>query len=119
MDIEYLSWRITDISKIVTHPTNESNAGGIIHLSKEKQGRTLNSIEAPPHLCCYDPEFRFRLNQDTLVDINKIIYLLLRTSSTFKNDRKLAKGRRGITNLYHELIYNVCPFPNIVMDGLA
>ncbi|KAJ8023655.1 Protein O-linked-mannose beta-1,4-N-acetylglucosaminyltransferase 2 [Holothuria leucospilota] len=76
MDIEYLTWRNTNSSNTVTHPENSPFHGGIVHLSMDEQQRIQNSTEVPPHPCCYDPEFRYRLNQDTIVDIPAIIQIL-------------------------------------------
>ncbi|KAJ8023657.1 Protein O-linked-mannose beta-1,4-N-acetylglucosaminyltransferase 2 [Holothuria leucospilota] len=79
MDVEYLTWRNTNRSNTVTHDSNHAIHGGINHLSIEEQERIRNSNEVPPHPCCYDPEFRFRLNQDTVVDIPSVVDILKRS----------------------------------------
>ncbi|XP_071834563.1 protein O-linked-mannose beta-1,4-N-acetylglucosaminyltransferase 2-like [Apostichopus japonicus] len=86
-DLEYLSWRNMNRSRTVTFPKNDEYKGGITHLSQEDRERIINSDEVPPHLCCYDPEFRFRLNQDTEVDIPDIVNIL-NHSHLFKRLKK-------------------------------
>ncbi|PIK39192.1 hypothetical protein BSL78_23970 [Apostichopus japonicus] len=46
-------------------------------VTEEKRLEILASDEVAPHLCCADPAFRFRLNQDTIVDIPAVIEILL------------------------------------------
>ncbi|XP_013383567.1 protein O-linked-mannose beta-1,4-N-acetylglucosaminyltransferase 2-like [Lingula anatina] len=76
MKITYKAWRNTYINNTVTHPDYPEDLGGIWHLSKEKQQEILTSSEVAPHLCCSDPEWLFRIYQDTVVDVPVIVELI-------------------------------------------
>ncbi|KAI4810757.1 hypothetical protein KUCAC02_013688 [Chaenocephalus aceratus] len=60
----------------ITHPDKPWDQGGIIHLEKEEQERILASKDVPRHLCCRNPEWLFRIYQDTLVDIPSFLEVL-------------------------------------------
>ncbi|RVE62142.1 hypothetical protein OJAV_G00154150 [Oryzias javanicus] len=88
MDLHYMSWRNTKEENTVTYPDRPWEQGGIIHLEKEDQKRILKSKEVPRHLCCRNPEWLFRIYQDTLVDIPSFIELLKEAMKTKLNLRK-------------------------------
>lgn len=69
MDLHYVSWRNNIEENTVTHPDRPWEQGGISHLEKAEQERILTSKDVPRHLCCRNPEWLFRIYQDTLVDI--------------------------------------------------
>jgi protein O-mannose beta-1,4-N-acetylglucosaminyltransferase len=68
MGIHYKSWRNLNVDKTVAHPNRSPAEGGISHLTTEKQASIKSSLEVPRHLCCSDPEWLFRIYQDTVVD---------------------------------------------------
>ncbi|XP_022082194.1 protein O-linked-mannose beta-1,4-N-acetylglucosaminyltransferase 2-like isoform X2 [Acanthaster planci] len=76
MGITYRSWRNWDLDRTVTHPDALPAYGGIQHLSSEEQIRILSSHEVARHICCSNPEWLFRIYQDTVVDIPSILELL-------------------------------------------
>ena len=76
MGILYKAWRNTDLAKSVAHPDNPWDTGGIAHLPDDEQRRILSSREVPLHLCCRDPEWLFRIYQDTIVDVPSVIGLI-------------------------------------------
>lgn len=76
MNIVYASWHNTDVEKTVYHEDLPAEYGGITHMSEADQKRILESTEVPPHLCCSDPEWLFRIYQDTMVDVPAIIEIL-------------------------------------------
>ncbi|KAJ8037218.1 Protein O-linked-mannose beta-1,4-N-acetylglucosaminyltransferase 2 [Holothuria leucospilota] len=76
MGITYLSWRNTDKLKAVTHPSAIPRLGGIIHLPAKEQERIMSVTEVAHNKTGKDPEWRFFLYQDTIVDIPGIIDLL-------------------------------------------
>lgn len=88
MDLHYISWRNTKEENTVTYPDRPWEQGGIVHLEKEDQRRILKSKEVPRHLCCRNPEWLFRIYQDTLVDIPSFIELLKEASKTKLSLRK-------------------------------
>ncbi|PIK38493.1 hypothetical protein BSL78_24666 [Apostichopus japonicus] len=75
-NIEYVRWRNMDETNTVTHPENERYFGGIAHLQKETQNKIIESSEVSPKKRLSNPEWRFRLYQDTIVDIPAITKLL-------------------------------------------
>lgn len=76
MNILYKSWRNVDQSKSIGHPDRPWDTGGIAHLTKEEQERILQSTEVPSHLCCRDPEWLYRIYQDTIVDTDGLVSLI-------------------------------------------
>ncbi|XP_038131505.1 protein O-linked-mannose beta-1,4-N-acetylglucosaminyltransferase 2 [Cyprinodon tularosa] len=76
MDLHYIVWRNSMEENTVTHPDRPWQQGGIAHLEKEEQQRILESKDVPRHLCCRNPEWLFRIYQDTLVDIPSFLQVL-------------------------------------------
>ncbi len=79
MDLQYVAWRNTMEENTVTYPDRPWDQGGIVHLEKEEQERILSSKEVPRHLCCRNPEWLFRIYQDTTVDIASFLDVLKET----------------------------------------
>uniref|UniRef100_A0A1A8S943 Protein O-linked-mannose beta-1,4-N-acetylglucosaminyltransferase 2 n=2 Tax=Nothobranchius TaxID=28779 RepID=A0A1A8S943_9TELE len=88
MDLHYVSWRNTKEANTVTHPNRPWEQGGIVHLEKEEQERILASKDVPRHLCCRNPEWLFRIYQDTLVDIPSFLNVLKDAMKTRPNSKK-------------------------------
>ncbi|KAJ8037219.1 Protein O-linked-mannose beta-1,4-N-acetylglucosaminyltransferase 2 [Holothuria leucospilota] len=86
MDINYTYWRNMDKSKTVTHPTAGLERGGIWHLSSQEQQSIMNRTLVPYGTGGGDPEWLFRLYQDTIVDIHAICDILARIG--FEKRRK-------------------------------
>lgn len=76
MDLHYIPWRNTEEENTVTHPDRPWEQGGIAHLEREEQEQILASREVPRHLCCRNPEWLFRIYQDTFVDIPSFLEVL-------------------------------------------
>lgn len=91
VDLFYKAWKNEDVKNTVTHPDSEPQFGGILHLPKEEQRRILNSHQVPPHLCCGDPEWLFRIYQDTFVDMS-IIPLLVEIKTRKHSSIKVASA---------------------------
>jgi protein O-mannose beta-1,4-N-acetylglucosaminyltransferase len=85
MDLQYVAWRNMMPENTVTHPERPWDQGGITHLDRAEQARILQSREVPRHLCCRNPEWLFRIYQDTKVDIPSLIQTI----------RRVVKGRPG------------------------
>ncbi len=79
MDLQYVAWRNTMEENTVTYPDRPWDQGGIVHLEKEEQERILSSKEVPRHLCCRNPDWLFRIYQDTTVDIASFLDVLRET----------------------------------------
>lgn len=79
MDLQYVAWKNTMEENTVTYPDRHWDQGGIVHLEKEEQERILSSKEVPRHLCCRNPEWLFRIYQDTTVDIASFLDVLRET----------------------------------------
>lgn len=69
MGIIYKAWRNEMASNTVTHPYWEEQLGGINHLPVDVQETIRSQTLVPPHVCCSDPAWLFRIYQDTTVDI--------------------------------------------------
>ncbi|KAK2854837.1 hypothetical protein Q7C36_006706 [Tachysurus vachellii] len=76
MDLQYIAWRNNIKENTVAYPDRPWDQGGITHLEKEEQERILASKEVPRHLCCRNPEWLFRIYQDTIVDIPSFLEVI-------------------------------------------
>ena len=76
MRLVYQSWRVTNKQHTVTHPDHKWDTGGIHHLPVAQQSRILSSQVVPEHLCCRDPEWLFRIYQDSIVDVQSVLSVI-------------------------------------------
>eukprot|EP00053_Salpingoeca_punica_P019054 m.190023 g.190023 ORF g.190023 m.190023 type:complete len:871 (-) comp17557_c0_seq4:1593-4205(-) len=76
MQLKYLVWTNTHRDRTTAHPTRISELGGIAHLSQEEQEQIMQTETVPPHKCCSDPYWLYRIYQDTEVDVKEIIALI-------------------------------------------
>lgn len=76
MQITYRAWRNKDVLNTQTHAERSWDTGGISHLTTAQQHQIMTSTQVPKHLCCRDPEWLFRIYQDTIVDIPSLISLI-------------------------------------------
>ncbi|XP_053265378.1 protein O-linked-mannose beta-1,4-N-acetylglucosaminyltransferase 2-like [Podarcis raffonei] len=79
MDLQYVAWQNTEKENTVAYPDRPWDQGGIAHLDKAEQDRILQSSEVPRHLCCRNPEWLFRIYQDTEVNIASLIQVVRQT----------------------------------------
>lgn len=70
--IAYRTWCCTDPGASVSHPERSPLQGGISHLSQSEQLKITGSATVPPHLCCTNPYWLFRIFQDTRVDCTAV-----------------------------------------------
>jgi hypothetical protein len=56
----------------IMHPENPPSHGGLDHLPSQERQLILDTKAVPPHLCCTDPYWLFRIYQDTFVNIEEI-----------------------------------------------
>ncbi|XP_051879697.1 protein O-linked-mannose beta-1,4-N-acetylglucosaminyltransferase 2 [Pristis pectinata] len=73
MDLQYVAWQNTKEENTVTYPDRPWEQGGIAHLDRAEQERIVKSKEVPRHLCCRNPEWLFRIYQDTLIDMPSLM----------------------------------------------
>ncbi|XP_005994637.1 protein O-linked-mannose beta-1,4-N-acetylglucosaminyltransferase 2 [Latimeria chalumnae] len=73
MGLQYIAWQNTKQENTITFPDRPWDLGGISHLDKAEQERIMKSKEVPRHVCCRNPEWLFRIYQDTKVDIPSLI----------------------------------------------
>ncbi|XP_077431264.1 protein O-linked-mannose beta-1,4-N-acetylglucosaminyltransferase 2 [Vanacampus margaritifer] len=98
MDLHYFSWRNTKKENTVTHPDRPWDQGGIAHLKKEEQERILASKQVSRHKCCRNPEWLFRIYQDTLIDIPSLLDVVkegIKTRQSFKKSKPASKIHPG------------------------
>ncbi|MBN3305531.1 protein O-linked-mannose beta-1,4-N-acetylglucosaminyltransferase 2 [Amia ocellicauda] len=88
MDLQYVAWQNTKEENSIAFPDRPWDQGGIAHLEKEEQDRILKSKEVPRHLCCRNPEWLFRIYQDTSVDIPSLLEVLRQTVKSKPNLKK-------------------------------
>ena len=76
MNIVYRAWSNRHAKNNVMHPDRPAGEGGIKHLDQATQNQITNTLTVPPHPCCSDPYWLFRIYQDTTVDINELVTLI-------------------------------------------
>jgi protein O-mannose beta-1,4-N-acetylglucosaminyltransferase len=76
MNLIYSSWRNIIPENSVAHPNDPPEIGGISHLSKEEQELVKSTIEVPPHICCSNSLWLYRIYQDTLVDRDSFLEVM-------------------------------------------
>ncbi|XP_072268455.1 protein O-linked-mannose beta-1,4-N-acetylglucosaminyltransferase 2 [Pyxicephalus adspersus] len=76
MELQYVAWQNTEEKNTVTFPERTWEQGGIAHLEDVEQKRIKKSKEVPRHLCCRNPEWLFRIYQDTKVDVPSLIKVI-------------------------------------------
>ncbi|KAM8980935.1 LOW QUALITY PROTEIN: protein O-linked-mannose beta-1,4-N-acetylglucosaminyltransferase 2 [Sarcophilus harrisii] len=74
MDLHYVAWRKQENTD--AYPDRPWDQG-IAHLDRAEQERILQSRGVPRHLCCRNPEWLFRIYQDTKVDIPSLLQAIL------------------------------------------
>ncbi|XP_033021854.1 protein O-linked-mannose beta-1,4-N-acetylglucosaminyltransferase 2-like [Lacerta agilis] len=95
MDLQYIAWRNTEKENTVAYPDRPWDQGGIAHLDRAEQDRILKSSEVPRHLCCRNPEWLFRIYQDTEVNVASLIQVVRQAVKT-KPGPKRQKGTGGL-----------------------
>ncbi|CAI9623750.1 unnamed protein product [Staurois parvus] len=88
MELQYVAWQNTEEKNTVTYPERSWEQGGIAHLDVFEQERITKSKEVPRHLCCRNPEWLFRIYQDTKVDVSSLIKVIRGVVKTKPVSRK-------------------------------
>ncbi|XP_069586144.1 protein O-linked-mannose beta-1,4-N-acetylglucosaminyltransferase 2 [Ranitomeya imitator] len=88
MELQYVAWQNKEIANTITYPERPWEQGGIIHLDASEQERIKKSKEVPRHLCCRNPEWLFRIYQDTKVDVTSLIQAIRSVVKTKPGARK-------------------------------
>jgi protein O-mannose beta-1,4-N-acetylglucosaminyltransferase len=60
----------------IEYPDRISYFGGIKHLPIAEKNKILESDTVPPHVCCTNPYWLFRIFQDTIATESEIIELI-------------------------------------------
>lgn len=88
MELQYVAWQNTEDKNTITYPERSWEQGGIAHLDVVEQERITKSKEVPRHLCCRNPEWLFRIYQDTKVDVPSLIKVIRGVVTTKPGTRK-------------------------------
>ena len=83
LGLEYLAWsnKHEDGGASVAHPDRDAAHGGLGHLPVAEQQAVVATKSVPPHLCCTDPHWLFRIYQDTRVDVPELLGLVAAKTS--------------------------------------
>ncbi|KAI9205207.1 uncharacterized protein BJ171DRAFT_423562, partial [Polychytrium aggregatum] len=76
MLVSYRAWENKHKNNTISHPDRHALFGGIKHLSEEEQREIEESTTIPPHKCCTNPRWLYRIYADTIVEINEVIGLI-------------------------------------------
>ena len=112
MNIIYRSWRNLDVTKTVSHPYREPSLGGIHHLPLKEQWAIKKSEEVKPALCCQDPEWLFRIYQDTIVDVDEVIGVV--RDALVERKRRIEEGWDRVRS---SSLYASVPYPHALQPS--
>ena len=76
MRLGYRAWANTDERRTRPHADAPPHLGGVAHLPAGERAAIVSRREVPPHLCCADPTWLYRIYQDTTVDVPAVIGLM-------------------------------------------
>ncbi|KAM4028564.1 protein O-linked-mannose beta-1,4-N-acetylglucosaminyltransferase 2 isoform 1-T4 [Anomaloglossus baeobatrachus] len=96
MELQYVAWQNKEMANTITYPERPWEQGGITHLDASEQERIKKSKEVPRHLCCRNPEWLFRIYQDTKVDVSSLIQAIRSVVKTKPTSRK----QKWVNGLY-------------------
>ncbi|XP_040289371.1 protein O-linked-mannose beta-1,4-N-acetylglucosaminyltransferase 2 isoform X2 [Bufo bufo] len=88
MELQYVAWQNKEVANTIAYPERPWEQGGIMHLGASEQKRIMKSKEVPRHLCCRNPEWLFRIYQDTKVDVSSLIQVIRSVVKTKPGFRK-------------------------------
>lgn len=69
LHLQYLPWETRDPQQSVGYPDRPPSQGGLAHLKSEERQAVLDNERVAPHLCCSDPDWLYRIYQDTEIDV--------------------------------------------------
>ena len=98
VNLTYATWRNMHEERSLTHPTRDWRHGGIEHLSPAVQLRVRTSPEVPRHKCCYEPQYMYRLYQDTAIDVSDIRHII---TSHFNDTPATSRSSDVLQDLLH------------------
>ncbi|XP_015783068.1 protein O-linked-mannose beta-1,4-N-acetylglucosaminyltransferase 2 [Tetranychus urticae] len=71
LKLNYIRWVNQNLNNSIQHPEYPVSLGGIDDLPDKMKSQIKNLTEdLEPHLCCHDPNWLYRIYQDTFVDVN-------------------------------------------------
>jgi protein O-mannose beta-1,4-N-acetylglucosaminyltransferase len=76
MRVVYRAWSNRHRGNSRAHPERKAEWGGLVHLGEEERRRVEGMETVPPHLCCRDPVWLYRIYQDTIVHIGELVELI-------------------------------------------
>lgn len=76
MRLVYRAWQNTHREHNFPHPDRQQELGGLSHLELEERQRIETLDTVPPHLCCRDSTWLYRIYQDTIVHIPELIAVI-------------------------------------------
>ncbi|XP_075068507.1 protein O-linked-mannose beta-1,4-N-acetylglucosaminyltransferase 2 [Mixophyes fleayi] len=88
MELQYVAWQNMEEVNTIAYPERPWEQGGIVHLDAVEQERIMKSKEVPRHLCCRNPDWLFRVYQDTRVDVSSLIQVIRSVVKTKPGSRK-------------------------------
>ncbi|EDQ90956.1 uncharacterized protein MONBRDRAFT_31627 [Monosiga brevicollis MX1] len=73
LGLTYRAWNNTQEAWTLTYPDRSPSMGGLRHLSPHRQKEIMGTPYVPPHTCCSDPYWLYRIYSDTHVDVPWVI----------------------------------------------
>lgn len=103
LKLTYHSWENKIEKNSIPHPEYPADHGGILHLPIHVQDHIRKS-PVKPFLCCYNPEWLYRIYQDTVVDLNTFTSII---KNAIHNDERVIRDMTTGTKLYPSEVQNL------------
>lgn len=101
---KYHAWVNMNEKNTITHPEYPPLLGGISHLPLEEQQNIKNVKFIPPVRCCHNPEYLFRMFQDTIVDetfYSLLNVVLSHSNADFSDEENKEKVQLSLYNRWY------------------
>lgn len=106
--IKYSSWTNRERENSVTHADFPASLGGINHLPPNKIKEITSASEVKRHLCCSNPEWLFRIYQDTIVDVDSFSPVFASVWHEVNQRTVNQRKRRGVDAAPGAVMLPVC-----------
>ncbi|XP_002163521.2 protein O-linked-mannose beta-1,4-N-acetylglucosaminyltransferase 2 [Hydra vulgaris] len=96
ISVRYVAWKNNNPVNNYPHEEREPQLGGLRHLPKELQLLIKNTTTVPPHLCCSDSYWLYRIYQDTVIDVDDLLQHLKQFNLLNQNDHECLSNHTSL-----------------------
>eukprot|EP00118_Oscarella_pearsei_P003953 m.16436 g.16436 ORF g.16436 m.16436 type:complete len:588 (+) comp26925_c0_seq1:261-2024(+) len=114
MNVAYQSWANEKEENSITHPDYPPEYGGLGHLGEKEREEIMSRSRVLPHLCCENPEWLYRIYQDTFVDVPSVVKVVkkawqgaIHIQDTLKAQESVVRNSLGSRKIFPAKVKNV------------